>query len=41
MTGTCNMDVMLEIKHKEKSALDALRIVGTDPRRVTGTRNDL
>ncbi len=41
MTGTCDMDVMLEIKDKEKSALEALQIAGTDPRLVTCTRNTL
>jgi UV DNA damage endonuclease len=40
MTGTSDMDVMLEIKDKEKSALQALRIAGTDPRLVTGTRKN-
>ena len=40
MTGTCDMDVMLEIKDKEKSALQALRIAGPDPRLVTGTRKN-
>jgi hypothetical protein len=35
------MDVMLEIKDKEKSALKALRVAGTDPRLDTGTRTNL
>jgi UV DNA damage endonuclease len=41
VTGTRDVDVMLEIKDKEKSALEALRIAGTDPRLVTGTRRTL
>jgi len=36
MTGTQDMDVMLEIKDKEISAQKALRVAGADPRLVTG-----
>ena len=36
MTGSHDMDVMLEIKDKEKSTQKALRVAGTDPRLVTG-----
>jgi UV DNA damage endonuclease len=40
MTGTHDMDVMLEIKDKEKSALEAIRIAGTDPRLVIRPRKN-
>ena len=35
-TGTRDMDIMLEIKDKEKSAREAIRIAAGDPRLYTG-----